>query len=323
MIRPLIVDDEALARQRLRRSLSRAAVADLLQPMNAPQELVIPAGEFDLAQTLESGQCFRWQRLATGEYWGVVRQGALYVRQEGDQLRVQQGGGTAPINLADLVHHYFDFSGNYRAILRRLRRDETFAQVAPRRASLHILRQEPFEVLISFVISANNHIPRIRSIIERLCRLYGSPLATSFGPAYTFPTPEALAQARLEDLRLKCGLGYRDGYVQSVARTMAAQPDFARWAALPTAALRQRLLQLDGVGEKVADCVLLFGFHRLEAFPLDTWIRRAMTELYFPGQRPRRRELQACAARQFGAYAGIAQQYLFVSYRQRMKSADG
>jgi N-glycosylase/DNA lyase len=190
--------------------------------------------------------------------------------------------------------------------------------MATRRAKLHILRQEPFEVLLSFVISANNHIPRIRSIIERLCRLYGSLLETSFAPAYTFPTPEALARARLEDLRLKCGLGYRDVYVQSVARTIAAQPDFAHWAALPTAELRQRLLQLDGVGEKVADCVLLFGFHRLEAFPVDTWVRRAVTELYFPGQRPRPCELQACAAKQFGAYAGIAQQYLFVNARSRL-----
>ncbi|MBI3951207.1 MAG: hypothetical protein HY314_12220, partial [Acidobacteria bacterium] len=107
------------------------------------------------------------------------------------------------------------------------------------------------------------------------------------------------------------------------ARAIAAQSDFASWAELPTEELRQRLLQLDGVGEKVADCILLFGFHRLEAFPIDTWIRRAMIELYFPGQTPRLRELRAFAADRFGTYTGIAQQYLFAHYRQRMKSASG
>jgi N-glycosylase/DNA lyase len=185
---------------------------------------------------------------------------------------------------------------------------------------IHILQQEPFETLISFIISANNHIPRIRSIIERLCRLYGTPVTTPLGEAYTFPSPEALAEARLVDLRAKCGLGYRDAYVRSAARAVAHQSDFACWHELPTPTLRKRLLQLDGVGEKVADCVLLFGFHRLQAFPVDTWIHRAMTELYFTGREPRLREVQAMAATCFGDYAGVAQQYLFAGFRSKKVS---
>lgn len=303
---------------------SYAAIAEMPPLLSPAPDLTLPAGEFDLEQTLESGQCFRWRRLAAGQYWGVVSHCALYVRQAENSLWVRHCGGAAPADLASFVNRYFDMSRDYRAILRRLRRDRQFAQVAPRRASIHVLWQEPFEMLISFVISANNHIPRIRSIIERVCQHYGSPITTPFGETYSFPPPEALASARVKDLRLKCGLGYRDVYVHSVARAIAAQPDFAAWAELPTETLRQRLLQLDGVGEKVADCVLLFGFHRLEAFPIDTWIRRAMIEMYFPGQAPRLRELQACAASRFGADAGIAQQYLFARYRShRAKPSAG
>jgi N-glycosylase/DNA lyase len=109
-------------------------------------------------------------------------------------------------------------------------------------------------------------------------------------------------------------------YVRSTARTIADQSDVASWNELPTATLRERLLELDGVGEKVADCVLLFGFHRLEAFPADTWIRRAMTELYFPGRKLRLREVQAMAAARFGKYAGVAQQYLFAGFRSKKAS---
>lgn len=285
--------------------------------MSPTAPLILPVGDFDLEQTLESGQCFRWQRLANGEYWGVVGGCALHVRQADDQLRIHHWGGVVPVAFAQFVNRYFDWSTDYSAILRRLRRDQPFAQVAPRRARIHILQQEPFETLISFIISANNHILRIRSVIERLCRLYGTRFTTSSGEAYTFPSPGALAEARLVDLRMKCGLGYRDVYVRSAARTIAEQTDVASWHELPTATLRERLVQLDGVGEKVADCVLLFGFHRLEAFPVDTWIHRAMTELYFPGRRPRLREVRAMAARRFGKYAGVAQQYLFAGFRSK------
>jgi N-glycosylase/DNA lyase len=260
--------------------------------------------------------------MAAGEYRGVVRNAVFHVRQEGKQLRVRCEGGVVPLDLATFVRDYFDLSSDYPALVRRWRRDRRFAQVASPRAGIHILRQEPVEVLISFIISANNNIARIRSIIERLCQRYGSPLETPWDLEYSFPTPEALAQAPVNDLRDTCGLGYRDVYVRSAARAVATQPDFATLADLPTSALRERLRRFDGVGEKVADCILLFAFHRLEAFPIDTWIRQAMAELYFNGQMPRPRELQTFAAKRFGAYAGVAQQYLFSSYRSRYRKSN-
>jgi N-glycosylase/DNA lyase len=276
-----------------------------------------PAGAFDLEQTLDSGQCFRWQRAGPREYRGIVQSTALIARQDADQLRVCYAGGHAPLNVAAFVREYFDLSRDYQTLLRRWRRDRRFAQVAPPRAGIHILRQGPFETLISFIISANNNIARIRSIIRRLCTRYGSPLETVWGREYSFPTPEVLAGASLGDLRRHCGLGYRDAYVRRAAQAVAAHPDFAGLAALPTPELRQQLKQFEGVGEKVADCVLLFGFHRLEAFPVDTWIRRTMADLYFDGRAPRLREVQAFAAQAFGAHAGVAQQYLFAGVRSK------
>jgi len=277
--------------------------------------LSVPAGEFDLVRTLESGQCFRWWRWARDAYWGIVGSSVLVIRQSRNDLRVSVCGGAPPADIATFINRYFDLSRDYRAILRHLRRDEVFARLAPRRAGLHILRQDPFEVIISFIISANNHIPRIRSIIERICRVYGAPIDTPFGRAYSFPSPESLAEARLSDLRVKCGLGYRDVYVKRTARAIADHLALAEWATWPTPVLRRRLLQLDGVGEKVADCILLFGFHRLEAFPIDTWIRRAMKELYFADRSPSLGQIRALAIERFGPYAGVAQQYLFATYR--------
>ncbi|MBI3949496.1 MAG: hypothetical protein HY314_03470, partial [Acidobacteria bacterium] len=197
-------------------------MAEERRALSAIHEFTFSSGEFDLEQTLDSGQCFRWQRLAANEYWGVVSNCALHLWQEEHRLRVRHWGGAAPVNFADFGCHYFDLSSDYQHILQRLRRDKLFAQLASQRAGLRILRQEPFETLISFIISANNHIPRIRSIIERVCKHYGLSINTPLGEAYSFPSPEALASARLEDLRLKCGLGYRDAYVQSVARAIAA-----------------------------------------------------------------------------------------------------
>lgn len=294
-------------------------------------EVVIPVGDFDLEQTVESGQCFRWRRVGEGEYVGVVGRSAFHVRQttlgaladsrapsaggKGKALRVRCIGGRGPHAPESVLVRYFDLSRDYAAILSRLRRDEAFARVVPQRAGIHIVRQDPFEAIISFIISANNHIPRIRMILERLCARYGEEIRTPFGPLHAFPRPEVLAEARVADLRRQCGLGYRDRYVWRTARAIAECADFATWSALPTPVLRERLLALEGVGEKVAECILLFGFHRLEAFPVDTWIARAMRELYFPHRVPRLREIRACAAERFGAYAGVAQQYLYAAFR--------
>lgn len=271
---------------------------------------------FDLERTLESGQCFRWRCLGERDYWGIVGGCALRVRQGPERIQAEIIGGTPPSDPRRFVSHYFDLESDYTTMLEQLRRDPVLASLLPSRPTIRLLRQDPFEVIISFIISANNHIPRIRTIIERLCRHYGSALETPFGRAYTFPSPSALARARVNDLRQVCGLGYRDVYVRSVAQTLAATPDFASWEELPSDVLRARLRRLAGVGEKVAECILLFGYHRLDAFPIDTWIARAMREMYFGGERPGLSEIRTLARQRFGDIAGVAQQYLYALFRE-------
>jgi 3-methyladenine DNA glycosylase/8-oxoguanine DNA glycosylase len=176
---------------------------------------------------------------------------------------------------------------------------------------LRLLRQPWFEVMVSFVISSNNHLPRIRQIISIISRTFGHPVTPT---DYTFPTPEALAAACPGTLRHTCRVGYRDHALHQLATQIAHNLTF--WetaAACPTPELRRHLLALPGVGPKVAECILLFGFHRWEAFPIDVWVRRALLTCLgrTAAPPPANRELAALAADTFGPFAGLAQQYLF------------
>ncbi len=176
---------------------------------------------------------------------------------------------------------------------------------------LRLLRQPWFEVMVSFVISSNNHLPRIRQIINVISRTFGQPITPT---DYAFPTPEALAAASPTTLRHTCRVGYRDHALHQLATQIAHNLTFWETAATcPTPELRRHLLTLPGVGPKVAECILLFGFHRWEAFPIDVWVRRALLAcLGRPTAPPwADRELAALAASTFGPFAGLAQQYLF------------
>ncbi len=178
-------------------------------------------------------------------------------------------------------------------------------------AGLRLLRQPWFEVMVSFVISSNNHLPRIRQIINVISRTFGHPITPT---DHAFPTPEALAAASPTTLRHTCRVGYRDHALHQLATQIAHNLTFWETAATcPTAELRRHLLALPGVGPKVAECILLFGFHRWEAFPIDVWVRRALLAcLGRPTTPPPAdRELAALAANTFGPLAGLAQQYLF------------
>ncbi|WP_058867484.1 DNA-3-methyladenine glycosylase [Chloracidobacterium thermophilum] len=176
---------------------------------------------------------------------------------------------------------------------------------------LRLLRQPWFEVMVSFVISSNNHLPRIRQIINVISRTFGQPITPT---DYAFPTPEALAAASPTTLRHTCRVGYRDHALHQLATQIAHNLTFWETAATcPTPELRRHLLTLPGVGPKVAECILLFGFHRWEAFPIDVWVRRVLLAcLGRPtAPPPADRELAALAANTFGPFAGLAQQYLF------------
>ena len=197
---------------------------------------------------------------------------------------------------------YLDLDRDYAAIRRAVSVDAQTARCADSGAGIRILRQEPWEALISFIISQCNNIPRIQGIISRLCALYGEIIDGGFA----FPTPEALSCLSIEDLApLRCG--YRAPYILSSAQAVSGRSlDLSALESANTETILRALLALPGVGIKVASCVLLFGFHRLEAFPVDTWIRKALKQDYGPDFDP---------AKAFGPYAGIAQQYIFYHAR--------
>ncbi len=247
---------------------------------------------FSLGATVLSGQCFRWSE-SDGGYTGIVSGRIVTAFQTGDTIELH---GARHEDEA-FWREYFDLDRDYTSINReivtlepRLALCESFA------GGVRILRQEPFEALCSFIISQNNNIPRIRGIISRLCEKFG----TKIGSVYAFPTPVELSCATNEDF-VSLGLGYRAPYLtDAVQRVLDGRFDIAAAAKLPTDELRKRLLEIHGVGPKVAECVLLYGFARLECFPVDTWIKKALRELL--GNDSPVISYQ---------YAGIAQQYIF------------
>lgn len=245
-------------------------------------------GPFDLAATLTCGQCFRWREGEDGSFSGVAFGRTLTVSEE--------SAGQAAED--PLWRSYFDLDLDYGAIRRELSalspELETAASFAP---GIRILRQDPWEALCSFILSQNNNIPRIIGIVDRLCENFGEPLPEG---GFSFPEPERLAGLSVEDLApLRCG--FRARYVLDAARRVAGgELPLDEVAVLPLPEAREALRTIDGVGPKVAECALLYGMHRLDAFPLDVWMRRAMQTL-FPGKSPDF----------FGPFAGIAQQYVF------------
>lgn len=255
-------------------------------------------GPFDLAQTLTCGQCFRWRAEGEG-FSGVVQGRAVTARQAGGRLTLS---GLAQQQIPWFLH-YFALDEDYAALQRQMGRSAPLAACIAAAPGIRVLHQEYFEVLLTFILSQNNNIPRIAAIVDRLCTAFGRPLP---GGGFAFPLPEALAgrsEAELGCLRA----GWRAAYLLDAAEKVAggalAQ---AALDPLPTPQARALLQTIRGVGPKVADCVLLYGLGRAEACPMDVWMKRAMARLFPDGLPP-------CAA----PCAGIAQQYIFCAERTR------
>lgn len=217
------------------------------------------------------------------------------------------------------ISEYFDLQRDYLAAILTLSGDQELTRfIGPIFGAdryPRILRQPWFETLIGFIVSANNNLPRIRKTMEVISRTYG--IQKGFG--FAFPASEALAQAQPEILRKNCNTGYRDAYIVEASKIVAAR--FPFWNSHPertTDELRDSLLDLPGVGPKVAECVLLFGFHRWEAFPVDTWIRKAVKSAFPETNRYSDRDIASFARDRFGFNSGFAQQLLFEAARKRL-----
>ncbi|MDR2089380.1 MAG: DNA-3-methyladenine glycosylase 2 family protein [Clostridiales Family XIII bacterium] len=286
--------------------------------------------DFSAEQTFACGQAFRWKRGGDGSYTGVAGgraaniaftpadadaegcAGDIVIRPLGVAPPAACGEGNgSDSNDRNFWENYLDLRRDYGEIKRALAaNDAVMARAVACGAGIRILNQEPWEALISFILSQNNHIPRITACVERLCAACGTRIdGADGGVFFAFPRIETLAGLSEGDLA-PCGLGYRAKYLIQTARRVAEAGGAAWLAALRDAAIAEAesaLLSLCGVGPKVAACVLLFGLGHTEGFPVDVWMARAMRELYGVDGK----DAAAHAAERFGPYAGIAQQYLF------------
>ena len=250
--------------------------------------------DLDLRETLDCGQCFRWSEQSDGSFCGIVRGRFAQVRMDGNSLILDGAEESDRMMWRD----YFDLDLDYGKVKRELSAlHPVLAQAARFAPGIRILNQEPFEALISFIISQNNNIKRIAGIVDRLCENFGQEIKAG---RFAFPTAERLASLSLDDLA-PIRAGFRHRYIIDAAQKVAdGTVDLESLRYLPYDEARAELMKITGVGVKVADCVLLYGLHRLDGFPLDVWMKRAMAAL-FPDLTPK----------DFGQYAGIAQQYIF------------
>ena len=264
----------------------------------------ITANDFDLARTLGSGQVFHWEDCGAG-YVGAIGAKAVYVEQRGERLSF---AGIAAKTLAK----YFSLDHPLAEICRAFPRDPAMTAARDFCLGLRIIRQPRWECLATFITSSMKQVAHIRQISFTLRQRYGERLPIFERETYAFPQPDRIAELTEADLR-KCALGYRAKNLLATARLVASgDANLERWSSLPDDALRTRLCELPGVGAKVANCVMLFAYERMRAFPIDVWIERVLKEKYFPRKRKvTAQQLRAFSETYFGEHGGYAQQYLF------------
>ena len=268
---------------------------------------------FNPVHTFECGQCFRWEAQEDGSYLGVAHGRVIHVKMDNTTLILTN------TNLEDYNHiwkQYFDFERDYGSLKGRLSKDLVMKNAIEFGWGMRILNQDVWECLISFIISSNNTIPRIKKIIKNICQTYGQPLQFNDNVYYSFPEPETLYGKTLEDLAF-CRSGYRCKFILDAARFVVENDlSLESLRNQETEAARKTLMEIKGVGQKVADCVLLFSLQKDEVFPTDVWVKRVVEYFYF-GEETRIQEIHAFAREHFGNLAGLAQQYLFYYAREK------
>lgn len=274
------------------------------------QYILEDIGSFDLVHIFECGQCFRWNKQPDGSYTGVFRNNVINVKKDKGKIIFT---GICEGNIEEICKEYFDLDTNYEDIKNRLSKIDKYLENSIKYGSgIRILKQDLWETIISFIISANNNIPRIKTIIERISKEYGEKIIFRGKEYYTFPTPEQMKNAEVKDFRV-LGLGFRDTRLyETIQRTLKKQIDLEKIRREKDIEdLRNSLLEIPGVGPKVADCIMLFSLKKYEVFPVDVWVRRVISELYFDNKEQKPKEIQKFAEKQYGSLAGVAQQYLF------------
>ena len=284
-------------------------------------EIDIDLNSFNLVHIFECGQCFRWEKEEEFEnsYIGIIKDTVLRVSIDGNKLICE--GVTLLDNIEEYLYNYFDLKTDYNMLKNKLSKiDEHLKTSIKFGYGIRILNQDLWETIISFIISANNNIPRIKKIINSISKEYGNKIVFEGKEYYSFPNPEALSKATVQDLRT-LGLGFRDIRVYNTTRMILNNEINLEnlYKEKDINFVKDELLKLDGVGEKVADCIMLFSLRRYDAFPVDVWVRRVMNDLYIHNEdeeKVNKKMFREYAYDKFGDIAGIAQQYLFYWKRE-------
>lgn len=282
--------------------------------------------DFNIKQILECGQCFRWERISDTNYIIVAYRRVIEVIQDGSQVTILN---TNMKDFNEIWKNYFDLNVNYEEVKEELSRDELLKKSVEFGYGIRILNQDPFEMLISFIISARNSIPSIMKIIKKISERWGDKIEYKGNIYYAFPTPEQLNKATLEEIK-ETGASFRSKYIiDTISKVNAVieakdnkaldeelqQFDLEYIKSLPVDECHKALQNFMGVGAKVADCIMLFSMSKHSAFPVDVWIKRAMIHFYLAPD-VSLNKIRVFGRDKFGELAGLAQQYLFYYARE-------
>lgn len=261
---------------------------------------------FDIKHVLECGQVFRFGKI-NEKYYVLSKGECAFVQNIGDYCQIT-------CTKSNYFKKYFDFSTDYDIIKQTLSKEEILRDSISNGNGIRILNQDLFEVIISFILSSNNNIPRIKGMIERLCFALGEKKEFLDFEYYTFPRIEDMA-TKDEQFYRNLGFGFRAKYIKKTIELMQNGFNIEVLNNLSTEEAREKLLQLSGVGRKVADCILLFGLHKMDVFPVDTWIEKIYRDHFYQGELTREQQSDYFVSK-FKELSGYAQQYLFYYKRE-------
>ncbi|MDU5261894.1 MAG: DNA glycosylase [Clostridium celatum] len=282
--------------------------------------------DFNIKQILECGQCFRWERISDTNYIIVAYRRVIEVVQEGSKVTIFN---TTMKDFDEIWKDYFDLNVNYEKVKEELSKDELLRKSVEFGYGIRILNQDPFEMLISFIISARNSIPSIMKTIKKISERWGDKIEYKGNVYYAFPTPEQLKEVTLEEIK-ETGASFRSKYIiDTISKVNSAieaknngtlneelqQFDLEYIKSLPVDECHKALQNFMGVGAKVADCIMLFSMSKHSAFPVDVWIKRAMIHFYLAPD-VSLNKIRVFGRDKFGELAGLAQQYLFYYARE-------
>ncbi len=276
--------------------------------------------DFNGEHIFECGQCFRWNKEEDGSYTGIAYGKVINVKSDYDNKKVTILN-TDMEDFNNIWFDYFDLGRDYGVIKKVLSNDSIMGKAISYGEGIRILKQEPWEILISYIISANNRIPMIARSINLLSQIYGQPLEYGGKVYHTFPTVEELSNAQVHDIE-RCRAGFRCKYIKKaldMVKSGEIDLDYIKEMDLDSA--RRELIKIPGVGMKVADCILLFSMQKYGAYPVDVWIKR-VTEYFYLGKDVKIKDIYNFAREKFGDLAGFAQEYLFY-YAREMKIGKG